>query len=269
MAFIVLRRSRNTQSYYLVESYRDDEGKAKRRTFCYLGSEQDGTDTLAKPLAHWEQLMNRAKGELRKARGEQRQMIRRRIEATAALIGVITEPMQFRVRLKPSAAGESSGPKKRSTGRALSRYATTPPRKTPRLRKGRFCSWRNGTTPTRAAIITPSCDSRIRMTGRWLFGSATSRSSACVTLLRFARPDQLHDRFPDLRCRPCHAATKSITASSVQTLCNHWHPCSTQEACGKTSCGSRDADAIPAASTISYLRFVARGYFIGLVSPSD
>ena len=44
MAFIVLRRSRNTRSYYLVESYRDDQGKTRRRTLCYLGREQDGTD---------------------------------------------------------------------------------------------------------------------------------------------------------------------------------------------------------------------------------
>src|SRR5271163_2767537 len=52
MAFIVLRRSRNTRSYYLVESYRDDQGKTRRRTLCYLGREQDGTDTLAK--RRWE-----------------------------------------------------------------------------------------------------------------------------------------------------------------------------------------------------------------------
>ncbi len=51
MAFIVLRRSRNTRSYYLVESYRDEQGKTRRRTLCYLGREQDGTDTLAKAVA--------------------------------------------------------------------------------------------------------------------------------------------------------------------------------------------------------------------------
>jgi hypothetical protein len=95
MAFIVLRRSRNTRNYYLVESYRDDQGKTQRRTFCYLGREQDGTDTLAKALAHWEQVMKRAMKELRKARGERRQVIRRRIEATGARIGVITEHMQL------------------------------------------------------------------------------------------------------------------------------------------------------------------------------
>jgi hypothetical protein len=50
MAFITLRRSRNTNSYYLVESYRDEEGRSRKRTLCYLGREQDGTDTLAKAL---------------------------------------------------------------------------------------------------------------------------------------------------------------------------------------------------------------------------
>ena len=39
MAFIVLRRSRNTRSYYLVEICRNDEGKARRHTLCYQGRE--------------------------------------------------------------------------------------------------------------------------------------------------------------------------------------------------------------------------------------
>jgi len=98
MAFIVLRRSRNTRSYYLVESYRDDQGKTQRRTLCYLGREQDGTDTLAKALAHWKQVRELAKRELRKARGEPRQVIRRRIEATATRIGVLTKHMQLLAR---------------------------------------------------------------------------------------------------------------------------------------------------------------------------
>jgi len=95
MAFIVLRRSRNTRSYYLVESYRDDEGMTQRRTLCYLGREQDGTDTLAKALAHWQQAMSRAKTDLRKARGERRQVIRRRIEATGTRIGIIEKQTQL------------------------------------------------------------------------------------------------------------------------------------------------------------------------------
>jgi hypothetical protein len=56
MAFIVLRRSRGTRSYYLVESYRDRKGKSRKRTLCYLGREQDGTDTLEKAIRHWEQV---------------------------------------------------------------------------------------------------------------------------------------------------------------------------------------------------------------------
>jgi chromosome segregation ATPase len=98
MAFIVLRRSRNTRSYYLVESYRDNQGKTRRRTLCYLGREQDGTDTLAKALAHWNQVMGQAKREIRKARGEPRQVIRRRIEATATRISVINEHIQLLAR---------------------------------------------------------------------------------------------------------------------------------------------------------------------------
>jgi hypothetical protein len=93
MAFIVLRRSRNTRSYYLVESYRDDNGKTHRRTLCYLGREQDGTDTLSKSLADWEKLRDQSKRELGKSRGERRQVIRRRIEATAARIAVIKDQL--------------------------------------------------------------------------------------------------------------------------------------------------------------------------------
>jgi hypothetical protein len=53
MAFIVLRRSRNTRNYYLVESYRDEHGRSRKRTLCHLGREQDATDMLAKAHAHW------------------------------------------------------------------------------------------------------------------------------------------------------------------------------------------------------------------------
>jgi hypothetical protein len=98
MAFIVLRRSRNTRSYYLVASYRDDKGRTRRRTLCYLGREKDGTDTLAKALVHWEQVMGRAKKEIRRARGEPRQVIRRRIAATVERISVIQEHVQLFAR---------------------------------------------------------------------------------------------------------------------------------------------------------------------------
>src|SRR5262249_35463352 len=95
MAFIVLRRSRNTRSYYLVESYRDDHGTAQRLTLCYLGREQDGTDTLAKALAHWKQALGQTEREVRRAKGDRRQVLRRRIEATRARISVITEHIEL------------------------------------------------------------------------------------------------------------------------------------------------------------------------------
>jgi len=95
MAFIVLRRSRNTRSYYLVESYRDQQGKTRRRTLCYLGREQDGTDTLTKALAHWQQVIEQTAKELGRARGERRQVLRRRIEATRTRIGVIARHVQL------------------------------------------------------------------------------------------------------------------------------------------------------------------------------
>jgi hypothetical protein len=95
MAFIVLRRSRNTRSYYLVESYRDDNGKTHRRTLCYLGREQDGTDTLPKSLAHWEKIRDQSRKELGKSRGERRQVVRRRIEATEARIAVVKEHLNY------------------------------------------------------------------------------------------------------------------------------------------------------------------------------
>jgi hypothetical protein len=93
MAFIVLRRSRNTRSYYLVESYRD-MGKVRRRTLCYLGREQDGTDSLAKARAHWEQVKTKEQRELRIAKGEGRQVIRRRLAAITTRLGIITQHLQ-------------------------------------------------------------------------------------------------------------------------------------------------------------------------------
>lgn len=95
MAFIVLRRSRNTRSYYLVESYRNEQGKTQRRTLCYLGREQDGTDTLAKAQAHWEQVRKQAQKELRRASGERRQVVRRRIHAARKRLAVIAAHLQL------------------------------------------------------------------------------------------------------------------------------------------------------------------------------
>lgn len=91
MAFIVLRRSRNTRSYALVERYRDERGRVRSRVLCYLGREQDGTDTLAKAQAHWEKIQRRAKVELKTAKGERRQVLRRRLLAIEARVAVIAK----------------------------------------------------------------------------------------------------------------------------------------------------------------------------------
>jgi hypothetical protein len=79
MAFITLRRSRNTSSYYLVESYRDEQGRSRKRTLCYLGREQDGTDTLAKALDHWQASEEAARRDLKSARGGRRRIVQDRI----------------------------------------------------------------------------------------------------------------------------------------------------------------------------------------------
>ena len=41
------------------------------------------------------------------------------------------------------------------------------------------------------------------------------------------------------RVRQCQFATSSESAASVQTWCNHWHPCSTQVLCCETTCGTQ------------------------------
>jgi hypothetical protein len=91
MASIYLRRSRNTRSYLLIESYRDDQDRPRSRTLCYLGRELDGTDTLDKALAHWKQVREAVKREIRSARGERRQVLGRRRKAAETRIKVISE----------------------------------------------------------------------------------------------------------------------------------------------------------------------------------
>ncbi len=78
MAFIRLCRSRNTSSYYLVESYRDGQGKSRKRKLCYLGREQDGTDTLEKALAHWRRVEQHARRELASAQGQRKRILQDR-----------------------------------------------------------------------------------------------------------------------------------------------------------------------------------------------
>ena len=91
MAFITLRRTRGTQGYYLVESYRDDQGRARKRTLCYLGREQDGTDTLAKAIAHWEKVAGECRAELRAAKGDRKAILRSRRDAAMARIALLKE----------------------------------------------------------------------------------------------------------------------------------------------------------------------------------
>lgn len=98
MAFIYLRRSRNTRSYVLVESYRDKQGKSRKRTLCYLGREVDGTDTLDKALAHWQAAREALKREIRSARGDRRQVLRGRLEAAEARIAVLSEQLNLHSR---------------------------------------------------------------------------------------------------------------------------------------------------------------------------
>jgi len=91
MAFIVLKRSRNTRNYYLVESYRDKQNVVRKRTLCYLGRESDGTDTLEKALDHWKRVRDDLNRGLPSAKGEPKRVLRRRLAATAERIAVIGE----------------------------------------------------------------------------------------------------------------------------------------------------------------------------------
>jgi ABC-type bacteriocin/lantibiotic exporter with double-glycine peptidase domain len=91
MAFIVLRRTRGTQGYYFVESYRDDQGNTRKRTLCYLGRELDGTNTLAKAVAHWEQVAESCRAELRKAKSDRKAILHNRRDAALARIGLLKE----------------------------------------------------------------------------------------------------------------------------------------------------------------------------------
>jgi len=110
MAFIYLRRSRNTRSYLLIESYRDVQGRTRKRTLCYLGREQDGARTLDKSLAHWKQVREALNHDIRSARGDQRQVLRRRLKATEARIAVISEHI---ARQEKRAAAAEAERKKR------------------------------------------------------------------------------------------------------------------------------------------------------------
>jgi hypothetical protein len=94
MAFIVLRKSRNTRSYLLIETYRDAEGKSRKRTLCYLGREQDGTDTLEKALTHWRKQRQQTKLKLPGTKGPNRLVLRRRLEAIESRMALISEQIE-------------------------------------------------------------------------------------------------------------------------------------------------------------------------------
>jgi hypothetical protein len=91
MAFIVLRRSRNTRSYALVERYRDERGQVRSRVLCYLGREQDGTDTLEKAHAHWIAEQQRAEASLHAATRKRRQVLTRRLARIEGKLAVIAD----------------------------------------------------------------------------------------------------------------------------------------------------------------------------------
>ena len=91
MAFIVLRRTRGTRGYYLVESYRDERGTARKRTLCYLGREQDGTDTLEKAITHWERVIEQLRVEVSAAKGDRKTILRHRREAALARLAILKE----------------------------------------------------------------------------------------------------------------------------------------------------------------------------------
>ena len=101
MAFIILRRSRNSKGYYLVQSFRDEQGRSRRRILCYLGREEDGTGTLTGALAHWQRINRRISRELRTATGARRDVLRRRRDAASVRIALLKQ------HLKLAAAAEA------------------------------------------------------------------------------------------------------------------------------------------------------------------
>ena len=89
MAFIALRRSRNTKSYYLVESYRDQAGRSRKRTLCYLGRESDGTDTLDKALSFWEVVRDESRRAVLTSKVKRQFILQRKVEAAEAKIALL------------------------------------------------------------------------------------------------------------------------------------------------------------------------------------
>jgi hypothetical protein len=94
MAFVVLRRSRNTLNYYLVESYRDENGRSRKRTLCYLGRQEDGTDTLDNALAHWKRVRDQASREQRLVKGDRLRVVQRRRKMAEERIALLCEHLK-------------------------------------------------------------------------------------------------------------------------------------------------------------------------------
>jgi hypothetical protein len=89
MAYIVSRRSHNSRGFYLVESYRNGQGSPRLRTLCYLGREQDGTDSIDKAIAHWQAVLERCQAELPAAKGEKAAVLRRRRKSVSAKLALL------------------------------------------------------------------------------------------------------------------------------------------------------------------------------------
>lgn len=100
MAFITLRRSRNTRGYYLVESYRDEQGRSRKRTLCYLGREQDGTDTLEKALRHWEEIERACRRERRSVRGGRRRVVQDRLSKARRHLALLRQHAEEAARVE-------------------------------------------------------------------------------------------------------------------------------------------------------------------------
>ena len=88
------------RSYYLVESYRDAEGHSRKRTLCYLGREQDGLDTLAKAIEHWEKIEKDCLCERRSARGQRQRVVRDRLSKARPRIALLREHAEKAARSK-------------------------------------------------------------------------------------------------------------------------------------------------------------------------
>src|SRR5437899_1944697 len=100
MAFVTLRRSRGTRNYYLVESYRDEHGRTRKRTLCYLGREQDGTDTLAKALLHWENIEKSCRREIRSAQNQRRRIVQDRLDKARQRTALLRQHADEAARLE-------------------------------------------------------------------------------------------------------------------------------------------------------------------------